>query len=229
MDETETRGANRCLPMLMANEAGWVLPNSHGFTAVWDGGGSRDSLRVAFDAPDGRLPRPESHFGHGIITWTIPYLFRTPPGWNLLVRGPANWPKDGATWLEGLVETDWSVATFTMNWKLTRADHPVRFEEGEPICMLVPVRRGMLESFAPELRDIREDAELRDGFERYAESRHRLGVEKFLGQYSDDFKHSRLAWEQHYFRGVTPDGRPAVEHETRTRLAEFEPSSGEAP
>jgi hypothetical protein len=44
------------------------------------------------------------HFGHGILTLHLPFLFRTPPGWNLLVRGPANRPKDGAAPLEGLVE-----------------------------------------------------------------------------------------------------------------------------
>jgi hypothetical protein len=41
-------------------------------------------------------PSAISHFGSGILTWNVPYLFRTPPGYNLLVRGPANWPKDAA-------------------------------------------------------------------------------------------------------------------------------------
>jgi Family of unknown function (DUF6065) len=43
-------------------------------------------------------------------------VFRTPPGCNLYVRGPANSPKDGIAALEGIIETDWSEATFTMNW-----------------------------------------------------------------------------------------------------------------
>ena len=37
---------------------------------------------------------PSSHFGNGILTWHLPMLFRTPPGYNLSVRGPANYPKD---------------------------------------------------------------------------------------------------------------------------------------
>ena len=49
-----------------------------------------------------------------------------------------------------MIETDWSVATFTMNWKLTRPHWPVTFEIGEPICMVVPQRRGELESFHPQ-------------------------------------------------------------------------------
>jgi hypothetical protein len=221
MNDAEHRWPNRCLPLLMANEAGWVLLNAHGFVATWNGEISADSVRVDFDERDVNQPRPESHFGYGILTWTVPYLFRTPPGWNLLVRGPANWPKDGICPLEGLVETDWSVATFTMNWKLTRPNCPVRFDVDEPFCMIVPTRRGELRSFTPEVRDVRSDAEVQAGTESYANSRHELSVRKFLAQYARAFQDDRLAWQQHYFRGVTPDGRPASEHETGLHLADF--------
>ena len=75
----------------------------------------------------------QSHFGEGVITWNIPFLFRTSPGYNLLVRGPSNWIKDGVQALEGIVETDWAVQTFTMDWKFTRPRRWVRFEADEPI------------------------------------------------------------------------------------------------
>ena len=52
------------------------------------------------EGADGALPM-SSHFGYGILTWTLPYLFRTPPDWNLLARGPSNLPKDGIQALEG--------------------------------------------------------------------------------------------------------------------------------
>ena len=93
---------------------------------------------------------PISHFGDGILTWHLPMLFRTPAGYNLLVRGPANYPRDGVCALEGIVETDWASASFSMSWKLTRKLMPVRFEVDEPICMIVPQRRAELEEFAPE-------------------------------------------------------------------------------
>ena len=83
-----------------------------------------------------------SHFGCGIITWTLPYLFQTPPGWSLLARGPANWPFDGVSPLEGIVETDQAASTFTMNWKITRPDFTVRFDRGDPICMIVRAAAG---------------------------------------------------------------------------------------
>jgi len=45
---------------------------------------------------------------------------RTPAGVNLWVKGPANMVKNGVQALEGMVETDWTAASLTMNWKLTR-------------------------------------------------------------------------------------------------------------
>ncbi len=213
--------ANRCLPLLMANESGWVLLNSQAFTATWTGDRGKEAIRIEFDDADASEPWTRSLFGYGILTWTIPFLFRTPPGWNLLVRGPANWPKDGACALEGLVESDWSVATFTMNWKFTRPGHPVRFEAEEPFCMVVPMRRGALECFRPEMRDIRSAPRTRAGFEHYTSGRHDLAVRKFLGEYSDDFADARLEWQQHYFRGLRPDGTAAPEHQTRLTLADF--------
>jgi uncharacterized protein DUF6065 len=226
MNETDERWANRCLPLLVANEAGWTLLNPHAFRASWDGGHSTDALTIEFEDEDVPLPRPESNFGYGIITWTVPYLFRTAPGYNLLVRGPANWPKDGVAPLEGLVETDWSVATFTMNWKLTRPNYPVTFEADEPFCMLVPMRRGELRSFQPQVRDIRSDPDARSGAESFAESRHELAVQKYLGRYARDFEAQRLVWQRHYFRGVTPAGRSAPEHETTLSLPAFEEVGG---
>lgn len=222
MNETEERWANRCLPLLMANEAGWVLLNPLAFQATWDGGGSTDALTIEFEERDVQLRPAESHFGYGIVTWTVPYLFRTPPGYNLLARGPANWPKDGVAPLEGLVETDWSVATFTMNWKLTRPNHSVTFEADEPFCMIVPMRRGELRSFQPQVRDIRSDPKAHAGAETYAESRHELVVQKFLGRYARDFESARLAWQRHYFRGLSPSGQPAPEHETTLSLPAFD-------
>jgi hypothetical protein len=220
MDE---RWANRCLPLLIANQAGWALLNPVGFEAVWDGRPSREGIRLEFDGDDPPHPIPvESHFGYGILTWSIPYLFRTPPGYNLLARGPANWPKDGVSPLEGIVETDWTFSTFTMNWKLTREGHPVRFEQGEPICVVLPQRRGELESFRPEVRSMDADPETAAGAAHWARQRDQLNIKKFLGEYSNDFADYRGAWEQHYFRGQTAVGESAPVHQTQLKLADFE-------
>jgi hypothetical protein len=77
---------------------------------TWDGSNSPDGLRLEWLG--GQCGTATSHFGNEILTWTTPYLFRTPPAINLQVRGPANHPKDGMIALEDIVETDWAMATF---------------------------------------------------------------------------------------------------------------------
>ena len=125
MDATPDRWAYRCLPLNVANEAGWMVLNPREVEVTWNGNARQDGLRVKFfDGP----PTSDvlSMFGHGIVTWRIPYLFRTPPGYNLLVRGPANIFKEAASPLEGLVESDWAVTSFTIELE----DHD-SFLEGE--------------------------------------------------------------------------------------------------
>lgn len=222
MNQTQGRGANRCLPLLVANQAGWVLLNPDGFEAVWDGRQHPDGIALTWDDP--KLPEPRlasSHFGSGVLTFTVPYLFRTPPDWNLLARGPANWPIDGACALEGLIETDWSVATFTMNWKLTRPDLPVRFDQGLPFCMVVPQRRGELESFTAAIQPLKRDLELYEQTKLWAQGRHETQVRKFLAEYAKDFAEDWSSWEKDYFKGRLPDGSPAPDHQTTLRLKAF--------
>jgi hypothetical protein len=58
----------------------------------------------------------KSQFGSGIVTFSPPWLFRTPPGWDLYVKGPSNRWKVNCVPLEGIVETWWLNYTFTLNW-----------------------------------------------------------------------------------------------------------------
>lgn len=220
MNETNARSANRCLPLLMANEAGWALLNPVAVEVTWDGRMHPDGVAVEYDGDGPQIL--STNFGSGVATFSVPFVFRTPPGWNLLARGPANWPKDGIQALEGLVETDWSVATFTMNWKLTRPGQTVRFEAGEPYCVVVPQRRGELEAFHPQIRDIESDPATAKGTREFVERRKQTHVRKFLAEYSKDFEADWDAWEKDYFKGRRPDGSPAPEHQTKLRLAEFE-------
>ena len=220
------RWANRCLPLVVANEAGWTLLNPVAFEAVWSGDPALESVRIEFEGQRSVSNAVvSSHFGFGVITWQIPYIFRTPPGYNLLARGPANSPKDGIAPLEGLVETDWSIVTFTMNWQLTRPNHPVAFAEGEPFCMIVPQRRGELESFRPQLVGIAEEPELAERLDAWSKRRHEQAVRKFIAQYSTE-PEEVTDWEGNYFRGLTPEGEPAPEHQKHLRLSGFEEGDG---
>ena len=222
MEKAHDKWPNRCLPLLVANESGWTMRNPHTFHATWSGEERPEAVTIEFE---GETPHPvpvRSHFGFGVITWNVPYVFRTPPGFNLLARGPANWPKDGVCALEGLVETDWAFANFTMNWKLTRPGHTVTFREGEPFCMVVPQRRGELQSFAPEVRPMASDEELAAEFGQFAQNRDALGIKKFASQHLPGLGEYRKEWERHYYKGLSPSGKPAPEHEVTLRLPEFE-------
>lgn len=221
MDGTYDRWANRCLPLLMANESGWSLLNPHGFTATWDGGSLDSSLMIQLDQPPPRHGLACSIFGYGIITWGVPYLFKTDPGWNLLARGPVNDPKDGVGPLEGLVETDWATAKFTMNWKMTRPGLPVRFEAGEPFCTIVPQRRYELESFEPRKGTITDDPELEHSFQRWQRNRDQNSILQFVSQYGKVDGFDELSWERDYFRGRSRDGHDAPDHQTKRRLKPF--------
>ena len=224
IEATGDRFARRCLPLMVANQAGWFLINSHTFRATWNGGNGKDAIRLKYSS--GRPPYPAlSHFGSGVLTFHIPYLFRTPPGYNLLARGPANWPKDGIFPLEGLIETDWATATFTMNWKMTAINRPVTFEAGEPFCMLVPQRRGDLERFRPEVVEIVDDPEAHRGYLEWTASR-----SQFLADLNEPGSEAtKEKWQKHYFRGLAPDGTAATGHQTKLQLREAEDPAGWCP
>jgi hypothetical protein len=74
--------------MLMADQAGWLVCNEVKAEVTWDGDDARGGLTVRYDG-DSPAYAAMSHFGCGVVTWNLPLLFRTPPGYDLLVRGPA--------------------------------------------------------------------------------------------------------------------------------------------
>ncbi len=218
MSETRKGSPNRCLPMLIANQSGWELRNPCAFTATWFGQDGVDVM-IQPDKHDADQLLPISHFGNGILTWRLPILFRTPEGYNLLARGPANYPKDAISPLEGIVETDWASASFSMSWKLTRKLMPVRFEVDEPICMIVPQRRAELEEFAPELRRIESDEDLQRKHEFFLRSR---DAAKQIEQVARVAAGEPVEWQGDYTRGRHTDGEAgAPDHQTRRHLRSF--------
>jgi hypothetical protein len=226
MAESRIGWPNRCLPMLIANQSGWELRNPCGFTATWMGQQGIDVM-IAPDRRDAGQLLPASHFGNGILTWHLPILFRTPPGYNLLVRGPANYPKDAVSPLEGIVETDWASASFSMNWKFTRKMMPVRFDIDEPIGMIVPQRRTDLEEFAPELRRIESDEELQRKYDFFLNARNK---NPHVEQEARVAAGEQPDWQADYTRGRHSDGEPGTpDHQTRRHLRSFVQPQHEKP
>ncbi len=211
MDETAGRGAYRCLPLNIANQAGWFLYGPASFTATWNGSVlPEESIRFEFNGKGTGLVM--SHFGSGVVTFQLPFLFRTPPGVGLLVRGAPNWPKANFHALEGLVETDWNPAPFTMNWKIMEPERPVRFDASDPVCFLQPFDLGLPEKLSARRRRISEEPRTSQRYVMW-----RNGRAAFL---ESDAK-KRGDWQKDYFQGSNPDGRKAPAHRTVYHLSEF--------
>ena len=216
MDATPDRYAYRCLPLVIANQAGWELLSPCDFTARWDGGPHKEAVTLHFDGAPSALIH--AHFGSGILTFAAGYLFRTSHGYNLWCKGPANEPKDGIAPLDGIIETDWAPYPFTMNWKFTRPGD-VRFRSGEPIATLLPQRRGELARFVPSIRPIGLAPDLERQYGLWRESR-----SQFIADLNDpDSQARQQRWQRAYMQGRDADQREFPEHESKLQLAPFTP------
>jgi Family of unknown function (DUF6065) len=211
MDATSQRFAYRSLPLNITNAYGWEVLCNAGFVAMWWGGEGR------FDRD--RAGSRHHHSGDQPFRPRHPHLPSAMPVQHRARRRadgewPINRPKDGLAALSGVIETDWSPHSFTMNWMFTRPGTPVRFEKGEPYCHIFPVRCGEIEDIEPELEVL--SARQHD---TWTASRERFNVDlKQPGSVAQSDK-----WQKLYYRGLSPDGAPAAAetHRTRLRLQPF--------
>lgn len=227
MDATPDSYAYRCLPLNIANAHGWDVLVPAAFRARWSGTDGQDAIGVEFEGAAQRSP--VSHFGCGVLTFHVGYLVRTPPGMDLWVGGPANAPKDAIAPLTGVVETDWSPASFTMNWKFTRPDTWVAFAAGEPFCTVFPLPRGLVEDVRPVRRALAQAPAEADAHAAWSAARG-----KFLRELPEPGSAAAAQkWQKDYFRGTGAAGQGAVAdaapgHRTRLRLAEVEDAPPDA-
>ncbi len=107
--------------------------------------------------------------------------------------------------LSGMVETDWSPHTFTMNWRFTRPGR-VRFEAGEPFCHLFPLQRQLIEQVQPQWKPLSEAPQLAQQHADWTHSRTR-----FLDELPDaQSAAAREKWQRGYFLGVTAPGQRSI-------------------
>lgn len=217
MDATPHRFAYRCLPVTIANQTGWWVTNPVGFTAVWDGQCEPEAIQIRFDAePELWSKWINNQFGEGIITWNTPFLFRTrPQGSRLLVCGPANVFKHGIQALTAIIESDWMTMSFTMNWKFTAANVPIRFNVGEPLFQVIPIGTnvcGDLERASVRYMKLADDPEVAKAFTEWSEGRREFHEQKTRGETKVD------GWQKDYFVGRGASGREAAPaHMTRVQ------------
>ena len=79
----------------------------------------------------------------GVVQFWTGCIFQTPPGWNLLIRSPANFPTKAYRIMEGVLETDWMQYDIWMNLVFEKPNEWVHFRanQTDPIAQLVPQRR----------------------------------------------------------------------------------------
>lgn len=196
MEAHAGRHPYRCLPLAIANGAGWEIRCPMAFEIEWNGGPRNEDLQVrSADGADVDL-FVQSHFQYGIVTMHTGYVIQTDPGWNLMVTGPFNQPKDGIYAMTGVVETDWLPYPFTMNWQLTRPG-TVRFEKDEAFCMFFPVLQHSLEWAEPRIMSLSDDRELLQRFDAWRDKRR-----AFLSERPDGKQ-----WQRDYFKGETGDAK----------------------
>lgn len=218
MNATQEKFAYRCLPLAIANTHGWEMLSPCGFAARWHGGTDVKSVEIVLDAGADPKKAPVSFFGGGTLTFHVDGIMRTSEGWNLWVGGPPNAMKDAIAPMSGVIETDWSPYSFTMNWRFTRPDTWIRFEENEPFCFFFPTPRGVLERLKPELRPMEDQPDLLQSYDAWSIAR------RDFQEWVRTAKPKAPAdqWQKLYYRGLYPEGHPGPDsHESRLRLSPF--------
>ena len=187
----------RCLPLVIANQVGFIITAEFSFAMEWDGSEGLESLHLFYDRSEEEMktafPLMESHFGHGILTIVPPFTLRTPPGINLMTLGVPNQVLPNVTVMTGIVETDNLRRNFTFNLKLQMPNIRVNIPAGTPLAAFMPIPRYFPhnfelkmeeEVFSPELVEEEKAAELeavRFRIEEEPKLTHRIGRHYYQG------------------------------------------------
>jgi len=218
MDQTPAAFAYHCLPLVMANSLGWFVLNDVPCEMEWDGTEPSSGLKVW---PTEELTEnekyflPSSHFGSGVVTFHIEFMFWTEKKISIITKGPANRPKHGIQALEGVIETDWLPYPFTMNWKMTAKNTRVRFERGEPIAQIFPFPSDLISSVEPEIQILSMDTNP-ELFTKYEDYRKKRIV------FNEKFKYDGSKRQKYYVRGEDSMGNKYPEnHRTDWKTKSF--------
>lgn len=223
MHEFHEKFAYGCLPMQMANTLGWEIRSPIGFTVIWNGGPNSSGITILEDE-DSR-DQVRSRFGGGILSFRVPAVFRTEPGFGLYVQAPPNQPKANLSPMSAIVETDWSKTIVSMNWQILQPKVAIRFRKGEPLCQIFPIRVGDVEAVAPEMRNLSEEPELEQSMKLWHSVRAKFNAD--LRIEGSDAQQQK--WPGQYRRGEHLDGSvaPPGLHRNRLYVKPFDDKTGD--
>ncbi len=175
MDRVPRKYVYRCIPLVAANTMGWELLNPVDTVAGWTGGAANTDVIIRSKTPHkfGAV----SHFGAAIVTWYVPFVFRTSPDLGLIITAPANHELADAVPLDAFVRTDWLPFPFTLNWRITRARVDVPVPRGTPLARILPYPLALLEETTLDITDLASDPGFKAEVEAWGQARSK-NVEK---------------------------------------------------
>jgi hypothetical protein len=139
-----------CLPLTIGNQYGFAIKSLYDFEAEWKGGDAPNDVIVKVDGADGRQ-FISSHFGMGVITIQNRFVFRTPPGINLLTMNAPNVITPYLQNMTAVVETDNLRRDFTFNIRITVPNVKVQVKKGDIISGVIPIPRFTVENYEIKL------------------------------------------------------------------------------
>ena len=173
-----------CIPVATASQTGWEILSPYELIINWNGGKSLKDLSIVDItskspeyksikkwSPSRIMASVESHFPVGILTFRLPFVIETPPGWGLWVAGPANTWIDGLAPIEAIVETNWLPFTFTFNWKVTAPNKNIKIPLHFPIGRIIPFPLNLNEKTNIVTQEMTSNDKLHKKFKEYASSR----------------------------------------------------------
>jgi hypothetical protein len=200
MNEDSVKFIYSCVPIVAANSMGWWILNCQELEVRWNGGTSISDIEIRDLAQEKNFQLCSSHFGSGILTFNMVILFKTPPGWGLWVGGPSNIFIDGLFPLEGIVETNWSPFTFTMNYKITRSNHWIKIPRFHPICRIMPIPLNLNDKSKLDWKHLEENPDLMQKHSEWNDSR----AEHIRKMHTGETKER----QDYYKKGIDTKGCP---------------------
>jgi hypothetical protein len=189
----------KCLPLSIGNMQGFVFSSPFSFDVYWNGGNSIEDITfTAYDDADKDYTKinhahVRSSFGHGIFTFYLPVVLRTPPGVNLMTIAAPNYPLFGISAMTGVVESDNIKFTFSLNWKIDIPNQTIRINKHYPLAGIIPIPRYFCDSF--ELVNAYDIID-KDIIEEQRDEIYKMGLER--NKQNNNGKKSR----KNYYRGV---------------------------
>ena len=139
----------RCIPLTIGNQYGFVIKNTVPFEVVWNSGPAGNDVHIFYKKDEDRSAYPimYGHFGSGILTLETPFVFRTPPGVNIMTINPPNFVVPNMTVMTGVVEADNLRYTFTFNLKIQVPHVRIAIPADTELAAFIPIPRYFADKF----------------------------------------------------------------------------------